>query len=107
MYGSVLRTCALGAVVCVLFGAGIGYGWHYLDTGGRSGAVVSAATAVAKQDEAGPPPSNPSLPRETGVVEGGSFPGWLAYGKIGALLPANGCGVLRSSRPRQTSCAPS
>jgi hypothetical protein len=28
MYESELRTCALGAIICMLFGAGIGYGWH-------------------------------------------------------------------------------
>jgi len=31
MFGSELRTCGLGAVFCVLLGAGIGLGWHYLD----------------------------------------------------------------------------
>src|SRR5215472_5994222 len=75
MYGSELRTCALGAVVCVLLGAGIGYGWHYLDTGGRPGAVVAAATPLAKQDAPSPPPSNPSPPRETPVLDGPLLPG--------------------------------
>jgi hypothetical protein len=31
MYESELSTCNLGAVVCVLLAAGIGFGWHYLD----------------------------------------------------------------------------
>ena len=34
MYGSQLRTCGLGAVVAVLFGAGIGFGWHYVNRHG-------------------------------------------------------------------------
>jgi len=75
MYASELRTCAFGGVVCVLLGAGIGYGWHYLDTGGRPGAVASAATPLAKQDVGRPLPSNPSPPQETAVVDGPLFPG--------------------------------
>jgi hypothetical protein len=75
MYKSELRTCALGAIICVLLGAGIGYGWHYLDTSGRPGAVASAAIALAKQDAPSPPPSNPSPPREAAVVYGPLFPG--------------------------------
>jgi len=31
MYESEVSTCGLGAVVCVLLAAGIGFGWHYLD----------------------------------------------------------------------------
>jgi hypothetical protein len=61
MYASELRTCGLGAVVAVLFGAGVGFGWHFFADGGR--AVAAAATALAQQDA-----SNPSLtcppPRE-------------------------------------------
>src|SRR5262249_46333589 len=75
MYGSELRTCALGAVVCVLFGAGIGCGWHYVDTSGRPGAVVSAATPLVKQEAPSPPASNPSPPRETPALDGPLFPG--------------------------------
>src|SRR6516162_10544471 len=75
MYGSELRTCALGAIICVLLGAGIGYGWHYLDASGRPGAVVSAATPLAKQDVPRPLPSNPSPPRESAVFDGPLFPG--------------------------------
>ena len=47
MYGSELRTCGLGAVVCVLLGAGIGYGWHYLDNGGVR-AVVASPSAPSR-----------------------------------------------------------
>ena len=75
MYGSELRTCAVGAIICVLLGAGIGYGWHYLDTGGRPGAVVSAATPLVKQEAPSPPASNPSPPRETPALDGPLFPG--------------------------------
>jgi len=50
MYASELRTCALGGVVCVLLGVGIGYGWHYLDTGGGRAAVALAATPLAQED---------------------------------------------------------
>ena len=66
MYGSELRTCGLGAVVCVLLGAGIGYGWHYLDNGGVRAVAASASTPLAKQDAPSPPsepfssPGNPS-----------------------------------------------
>src|SRR5215472_15344688 len=75
MYGSELRTCALGAIICVLLGAGTGYGWHYLDAGGRLGAVASAATPLAKQDAPSPPVASPSPPREAAVVDGPLFPG--------------------------------
>ena len=75
MYGSELRSCALDAIICVLFGAGAGYGWHYLDVGSRPGAVVSAATPLAKQDVPRPLPSNPSPPQETAIVDGPLFPG--------------------------------
>ena len=72
MYASELRTCAFGAVVCVLLGAGIGYGWHYLDTGDRPGAVAVTATPAAKQSAPSRPSSNPFPPRETLVVDGAS-----------------------------------
>ena len=37
MYGSELRTYSLSAVVSVLFGAGIGLGWHYfVDSAGAT-----------------------------------------------------------------------
>src|SRR5215472_12829595 len=63
MYASELRTYALGAVVCILLGAGIGVGWHYFaDTAGAT-VVASAATPFAPQDASNPPSPNPSPPR--------------------------------------------
>jgi hypothetical protein len=75
MYASELRTCALGAVVCVLLGAGMGLGWHYLDPGSRPGAIASAATPLAQQEVPSVPLSSPSPPRETSVFDAPLFPG--------------------------------
>jgi hypothetical protein len=61
MYGSELRTCGLDAVVCVLVGAGIGFGWHYLDNGG--GRAVIAATPLAQHDAPSPLSSSPPPPQ--------------------------------------------
>ena len=47
MYESELSTCNLGAVVCVLLAAGIGFGWHQLDNGGGRAAI--AATPLAQR----------------------------------------------------------
>ena len=59
LYAAELRTYGLGAVVCVVLGAGTGWGWHYfVDTAGAA-VVVSAATSSARQDPVNPPPSNP------------------------------------------------
>lgn len=62
MYGSELRTCGLAAVVAVLLGAGIGFGWHY-NVGGKA-AVASVATPLEKQDAPKPPLSCPPGSRE-------------------------------------------
>ena len=64
MHGSELRTCGLGAVVTVLLGAGIGFGWHYLDDVGGKAAVASVATPLEKQDAPKPPLSCPPGSRE-------------------------------------------
>jgi hypothetical protein len=59
LYAAELRTYGLGAVVCVVLGAGTGWGWHYfVDTAGAA-VVISAATSSARQDPVNPPPSNP------------------------------------------------
>ena len=68
MFPEVLRTYALSAVVCVLLGVGIGFGWHFVDrAGGRTAA--SAATPPAKQDAPNPPSSNPPAQREGPVLD--------------------------------------
>jgi hypothetical protein len=101
MYGWELRTCALGAIICVLLGAGIGYGWHYLDTDGRPGAVAAAVTPLAKQDAPGPPPSN-SSPRETPVADGPLFPGLSRNPQPAESLPrcakGHACGKHKPDR---------
>jgi hypothetical protein len=68
MYASELRTCGLGAVVAVLLGAGIGFGWHYLDDVGGKAAVASVVTPLENQ---GPP--KPPLSRPPGAREGPVF----------------------------------
>jgi hypothetical protein len=73
MSGSELRTYVLSAVVCVLLGIGIGFGWHFVDrTGGRTAA--SAATPPAKQDAPNPPSPNPAAQQKGPVLDvpGGS-----------------------------------
>ena len=68
MFGTMLRPYVLGAVVCVLLGIGIGFGWHFVDrAGGRTAA--SAATPPAKQDAPNPPSSNPPAQREAPVLD--------------------------------------
>ena len=69
MHGSELRTCGLGAVVTVLLGAGIGFGWHYLDDVGGKAAVASVATPLEKQDAPKPPLSCPPGSREGPLLD--------------------------------------
>ena len=69
MYASELRTCGLGAVVALLFGAGIGVGWHYLDNVGGKAAVASVATPLEKQDGPKPQLSRPPGSREGPVLD--------------------------------------
>ena len=69
MFAEMLRTYVLSALVCVLLGIGIGFGWHYFvdRTGGR--AAASATTSPAKQDAPNPPSSNPPVQREGPVLD--------------------------------------
>src|ERR1700737_4084653 len=59
----------LSAVVCVLLGIGIGFGWHFFvdRTGGR--AAPLAITSPAKQDAPNPPSSIPAAQREGPVLD--------------------------------------
>ena len=68
MFAEMLRTYVLSAVVCVLLGIGIGFGWHFVDrAGGRT--VASAATRPAKPDAPNPPSSNLAAQREGPVLD--------------------------------------
>jgi hypothetical protein len=68
MFPAMLRSYALSAVVCVLLGIGIGFGWHFVDrANGRTAA--SAATPPAKPDAPNPPSSNPPAQREGPVLD--------------------------------------
>jgi len=64
MSGSGLKTYVLGAVVAVLLGTGIGFGWYFLvdRPGGR--AVAAAVIPPAKPEVPNPPSSNPPVQRE-------------------------------------------
>jgi hypothetical protein len=68
MYGSELRTYALSAVVVVLFGAGIGFGWHYLADSASATPAASSA-ALEKQDALDPSSSNPPARSEGPVLD--------------------------------------
>src|SRR5262245_12319275 len=64
MSGLELRTYVLSAVVAVLLGTGIGFGWHFFvdRAGGR--AVASTVITPAKPEVPNPPSSNPPVQRE-------------------------------------------
>ena len=64
MPGAELRTYVLGAVVSVLVGACIGFGWHYFADSADATTMSSAVTALTKQDTSSPALSCPPGPRE-------------------------------------------
>ena len=69
LYGSELRTYGLGVVVCVLLGAGVGWGWHYfVDSAGAVIAATSAPPPVG-QDKSTTPSSNPLAPRQGSILD--------------------------------------
>ena len=71
MYASELRTCGLGAVVAVLLGGGVGFGWHFFADSVR--AEAAAITPLAQQDAPNPPMACPPPPRE-GPVRDATLP---------------------------------
>src|SRR5215469_12920707 len=64
MPGAELRTYVLGAVISVLVGACIGFGWYYFAERAGAATMSSAVTPLAKQDTSSPALSCPPGPRE-------------------------------------------
>jgi len=62
MYASELRTCGLGAIVAVLLGGSVGFGWHFFADSGR--AVAAAIAPLAQQAASNPPLACPPPSRE-------------------------------------------
>jgi hypothetical protein len=69
MPGAELRTYGLAAVVAVLLGAGIGFGWHYFADSAGVTAMASAAAPLAQRDAPNPALSCPPGPRETPTLD--------------------------------------
>ena len=67
MYASELRTCALGALVAVLLGAGVGFGWYYFADRAGPSTAAAAVTRAAQRDASNLEVSCPPDPRE-GIV---------------------------------------
>jgi hypothetical protein len=74
MPGAELRTYGLGAVVAVLLGAGIGFGWHYFADSAGATAVASAVAPPAQRDAPNPALSCPPGPREAPTPDVSRFP---------------------------------
>jgi len=64
MYASELRTCALGALVAVLLGAGVGFGWYYFADRAGPSTAAAAVTRAAQRDASNLEVSCPPDPRE-------------------------------------------
>jgi hypothetical protein len=60
-----LRTCGLGAVVSVLLGVGVGFGWHSF----ADGVGVTAVASSAQREAPSPLLSCPPGPRGGGVPD--------------------------------------
>ena len=73
------ENCGLGAVVSVLLGAGIGFGWHYFADSTGAAVVASAVTPPAKRECAQPAIVEPSPQREGPVFDVPGFPGLSNY----------------------------
>ena len=69
LYGSELRTYGLGVVVCVLLGAGVGWGWHYLVDSAGAAVVAASAPPPTGQDKSTTPSSNPPAPRQGPILD--------------------------------------
>ena len=78
VYASELRTCGLGAVVAVLLGGGVGFGWHYFADRAGPATAVAAVTRPAHQDAPSPSVSCPPEPREG---PGPDVPGLPAFAR--------------------------
>jgi hypothetical protein len=74
MPGAELRTYSLGAVVAVLLGAGIGFGWHYFGDIAGTTAVASAVAPPAQRDAPNPALSCPPGPGEAPTLDVPRFP---------------------------------
>src|SRR5215471_17361898 len=64
-----LRTYVFAAVVSMLLGAGIGFGWHYFADSAGATTIASAITAPAKEDAPNPGLACPPGPREAPVPD--------------------------------------
>ena len=59
MSGLELRAYGLSAVLSVLLGTGIGFGWHYFVDSAGVTAMASVATPPVQHDAPNPPSANP------------------------------------------------
>jgi hypothetical protein len=74
MYGSALRAYGFGAVVSVLLGTGIGFGWHYIADSAGGRAAAAAPTRPGQEDVSNLPSPNPPAPREGQALDAPKVP---------------------------------